>query len=309
MWRFTGMGMLTASTGNPTGAVAHRRRFRLGIGTLLGLAVLIGVGALLWHRGAEFYGLKVGDRVDHPDFRTLSPGEVVGHGYGIFGTLLILTNLTYLLRRRWARLRVGSLRAWLDMHVFTGMLGSVLVLFHSAFQVRSAIAFLTSASLLAVVLSGLVGRYLYALTPAVDAKRFARDLAELDRLLPGADDYVRRQLAALPQPELASRPGLMAALGNIPSWRTSLERRSQVFAAVLKAADERPLRRGERRLIRRQVRRVERHARQVVHTALSDQLLRAWRGLHRFMAILMVLSVSVHIAVAWYFGFRWVFEP
>jgi hypothetical protein len=36
-------------------------------------------------------------------------------------------------------------------------------------------------------------------------------------------------------------------------------------------------------------------------------LLRSWRSLHRFLAILMIVSVSVHIAVAWYYGFRWIF--
>jgi len=44
-----------------------------------------------------------------------------------------------------------------------------------------------------------------------------------------------------------------------------------------------------------------------VNAILADAVLRSWRGLHRFMAILLVLSVSVHIGVAWYFGFRWIF--
>lgn len=287
---------------------AARSRFRIGAGTLLTLAILLGVAGVLWARGAEFYSLELGARVDHPDFRKLSPGERVGHGYGIVGTLLMLTNLTYLLRRRFARLRVGSLRAWLDMHVFTGLVGSVLVLFHSAFQVRSAIALLTSVSLCAVVLSGLVGRYLYALTPAVDGERFARDLSRLEAMLPGADSYVRTHLSTLSQPHLASRVGLLAALRSVPAWHLALRQRSQVLAMVVQGAQRQGANRAQMRVIRKQARLVERHARQVVHTAVADQVLRAWRGVHRFTAILMVFSVSVHIAVAWYFGFRWVMQ-
>jgi hypothetical protein len=37
-------------------------------------------------------------------------------------------------------------------------------------------------------------------------------------------------------------------------------------------------------------------------------MMRSWRSLHRFLAIMMLVSVSVHIGVAWYYGFRWIFD-
>jgi hypothetical protein len=37
-------------------------------------------------------------------------------------------------------------------------------------------------------------------------------------------------------------------------------------------------------------------------------MMRTWRSLHRFLALLMIASVTVHIGVAWFFGFRWIFE-
>lgn len=270
--------------------------------TLLSLAV----AAALAQRGWEFYALDVQARVDHPDFRVLSPGEPVGHGYGVFGTLLILTNLTYLLRRRFARARVGSMRAWLDMHVFTGLLGSTLVLFHSAFQVRTPVSMVTSASLLMVVVSGIIGRMLYALTPQVDATRFATDLGSLDELLPGLSTELRRELATLPTPRPPARPGLRGALASVPGWRRELKARSELVQSALAMAATVLEDRGTRRELRRRGKRVERHVRQVVNASAAESVLRSWRGLHRFMAILLVLSVSVHIAVAWFFGFRWV---
>jgi fumarate reductase subunit D len=39
----------------------------------------------------------------------------------------------------------------------------------------------------------------------------------------------------------------------------------------------------------------------------GGSLLRLWRSLHRIMAILMVLSVAIHIGVAWFYGYRWIF--
>ena len=45
-----------------------------------------------------------------------------------------------------------------------------------------------------------------------------------------------------------------------------------------------------------------------VDTHAGAALMRSWRSLHRFLAILMIVSVSVHIGVAWFYGFRWIFE-
>ena len=42
--------------------------------------------------------------------------------------------------------------------------------------------------------------------------------------------------------------------------------------------------------------------------AAAAALLRSWRGLHRYAALLMVLLVALHIGIAWYYGFVWVFS-
>jgi hypothetical protein len=36
-------------------------------------------------------------------------------------------------------------------------------------------------------------------------------------------------------------------------------------------------------------------------------LLRTWRSLHRLFALTMLVTVSIHIGVAWFYGYRWVF--
>ena len=57
------------------------------------------------------------------------------------------------------------MKTWLNLHVFTGLFGSLSILFHSAFQFRTPIALVTAISLGVVVVTGIAGRYLYALTP------------------------------------------------------------------------------------------------------------------------------------------------
>src|SRR6478609_2114843 len=74
----------------------------------------------LAYRGWSFYQLSLEDRVEHADFRTLRPSGLLGNGYGWIAALLILLNLSYLVRRRLAGTRFGSMQVWLDIHVFTG---------------------------------------------------------------------------------------------------------------------------------------------------------------------------------------------
>lgn len=278
-----------------------------GLWLALLVAVFVGAVAVLYWRGADYYALGLQARPEHADYRVLSPSATVGHGYGIVGTLLILTNLTYLLRRRFAGLRLGAMRRWLDMHVLTGLLGSVLVMFHSAFQLRTPIASLTAYSLMLVVASGLLGRYLYGLVPDSGERALASLLQELNLRVRGMGDYVGQQLGAQPEPARPTRSSLFAALALIPTWREQ----ARVRRSVVDAAQQRALTSGSTASmddLQRLLQQVRRVAAQPVRAAATSEILRAWRGVHRFTAILLVLSVSVHITVAWFFGFRWVFS-
>lgn len=67
---------------------------------------------------------------------------------------------------------------------------------------------------------------------------------------------------------------------------------------------------------RKQLDRAQRRAaRELVKAAAADAradgvtaLLRSWRGLHRFFALLMLAAVFLHAGVGWYYGYRWIFS-
>jgi dihydropyrimidine dehydrogenase (NAD+) subunit PreT len=256
-------------------------------------------------RGFDFYRLSVVSRVDHQDFRVLSPSSNLGHGYGIAGTALILTNLLYLVRRRFARLSVGSLRAWLDVHVFTGLFGGMLVLFHSAFQVRSSIAMVTVGALLVVIGTGLLGRYLYSLAPKPEVERLQAQLRVLDAVGPGMGTIIERRIALIARTEQPP-PSLLAVLANLPSWRRELEQRRITIERTVEqyARHFGP----EVQLLARPIADCASIYASEVRSAAAGALLRSWRGLHRYAALLMVLLVAMHIGIAWYYGFVWVFS-
>jgi hypothetical protein len=93
------------------------------------------------------------------------PGSLVGHALGFVGFLMMLsTEILYSLRKRLPRFTRGRMSTWLQWHIFTGLVGPYLVLLHSAWKFNGLAGILTLATLV-VVVSGLVGRYIYTAIP------------------------------------------------------------------------------------------------------------------------------------------------
>ena len=88
-------------------------------------------------------------------------GRPISYFLGWAGFLIMLVTNAYVLRKRLPLLsKVGSLKGWLDFHVFCGLLGPVLLIFHSDFQVGGLVA-ISFWSMIIVTVSGVLGRYFY----------------------------------------------------------------------------------------------------------------------------------------------------
>ncbi len=86
------------------------------------------------------------------------PTSVLGYVLGITGFVLMLSTETlYSLRKHVPRFHLGPMRTWLQLHVFTGLVGPYLVLLHSGWKFHGLAGVLTLV-VFVVVLSGLVGR-------------------------------------------------------------------------------------------------------------------------------------------------------
>lgn len=282
------------------------------LGRWVTIFVLVTAATELMWRGYSFYRLGLADRPAHPDYRTLNPAGFLGHGYGIVGTALIFTNLLYLVRRRFAKHipeRLGSVKAWLNAHAFTGLLGSLLVVFHSSFQLRTPIAAVTSASLAIVVVTGLVGFYLHALVPKAGLRPFKERLAEVQPLLPGFAARIEEYVKAAPLTTLPHDASFLRTLFTVPRWAFQARtRRRGLRVAARTDKMFRVLEHNEPKLARAFLVEFGELAAKEVDTNAGAALMRSWRSLHRFLAIMMLVSVSVHIGVAWYYGFRWIFD-
>ena len=97
--------------------------------------------ALLAARGAAFYAAPLPLRARHPGYWTYKAGGSVGHPLGVAGSTMMVLLLGYSLRKRVRALRrLGPLSRWLDVHIFLGLLGPVLVILHSSFKVQGLVA-------------------------------------------------------------------------------------------------------------------------------------------------------------------------
>ena len=61
--------------------------------------------------------------------------ELFGHGIGIVGFILMLmTETLYTLRKRSRSVKWGRMSAWLQLHIFTGLVGPYMILLHTSFK-------------------------------------------------------------------------------------------------------------------------------------------------------------------------------
>ncbi|HET6169372.1 MAG TPA: hypothetical protein VFE01_04285 [Terracidiphilus sp.] len=171
--------------------------------------------------GTSYYILPLDQRPYSDKHALLRPSGTIGLKLGILGTVLFFIIFLYALRKviPWLG-RIGTARHWMDFHVIAGISAPVVIAFHAAFKFQG-IAGVAFWIMLAVALSGLVGRYLYAQIPrSLNAAEMSLgELHESERVLAEfllvqsifTEEQLRRALKFIP-PDRASRMGPIDAI-------------------------------------------------------------------------------------------------
>lgn len=275
---------------------------------------LAGLGAALLTvvAGREYFLLPRQDRPWAPLHELLSPSGRWGHGLGVAGSALMLANLLYLARRRWARsARWGPLPTWLAFHVAAGSAGVLLVAVHSAGLFHNVIARISLIAAGVVLLTGAVGRWIYGQVPHRADGREAEEgelvaerraiLAELPEALRDKAEGAERRLARHMPPLLVGPRAAALWMPAVPVLALCRGVASLALGAELRrihgAAD------GQR---------IARAASTMVSLRLRSrrlggfkQLLGTWRGVHRIATFVLLLSLVAHVFTVIWFGSRW----
>lgn len=259
-------------------------------------AVLVGA---LW-LGRDYYRLDREGRAGHELDAVLSSGGTVGVGLGFLGTGLMVAMLLYTVRKALPLWRVlGPPSGWLRFHVICGVGGPLAIWVHTGFVWPTGLVAVAFWCMVAVALSGVFGRYVYAMLPRAtggrtlalnEAASALADLrAELVASTAGVDaGRLADALAAVQDFEVPVRtvPDLLRLNGE-------LRRRRRVVDGVV---DELPAA-------------LQGRARQAFHGQLklkrgleagrvAGRLMRYWHLFHRPLAGAMYLIVAVHVASA-----------
>lgn len=90
-------------------------------------------------------------------------GDDIGYWLGVAGGVMMLVLFSYPIRKHLGFARNwGRVKLWLWLHMLLGVGGPLLIVLHSTFRVGSMNAAVALYSMLAVAISGVVGRYMYA---------------------------------------------------------------------------------------------------------------------------------------------------
>lgn len=242
-----------------------------------------------------------------------TPGSDFGYNLGLAGSLMMALLLAYPLRKRigWLR-RAGELRGWFRLHMFLGIAGPVLVMFHSTLQVRSLNAAVALYSMLLVAGSGIVGRFIYTkihhglygrqATVQERQERLGRASGAVKSKLRFSDDLERR-LAAFEVYATAQRAGLLGARRFLAvalraRWlqrRTLREIRKVLAGAALEQRWTREQVATRLRIAQRMLADYLDALQDVAQFRVYERLFSLWHVLHVPFVYMLVICAIVHV--------------
>jgi len=276
----------------------------LGLGAFL--AVLLEVGLRWWRPewSASYYLMTTYDDME-PAIAMLNVSYLAGTKLaltcGYVGTALMVLSMAYLLQRRfgWFK-RTASNQFWLDVHLMTGTVGPLFIALHSAMRLTTWVS-IPFWSMVAVVISGVIGRYLYTLVPAISSKHDLalldnrRQITELAKQHPAAGDLAYQIMDdELARSERAWDVGLIVLLFWIAY--DDLRRRFVRFGyrRRLRRVAPRPI----ARKIAARIDRVVHYERRKELAPRGKALLRSWKKVHIPFSVVLLVTMLVHIAIA-----------
>ncbi len=277
----------------------------------LGLIIVLIFSYLMW-LGYSFYRLPLEERFFHPSYAALKPGGVWGHGYGIAGTLSIIIGIvSYMARKRMRSLaRFGKLKWWLEFHIFLCTLGPVLILYHTSFKFGGLVA-VSFWSMVAVFLSGIIGRFIYIQIPrSIEGRELSlsevRDMkVNIGSVLSGSYNLDEASYNAIVESTKKKVEQYESdfVLSTIKHYRNDRRAMRKVRSVIRSNR----LRRSESVKILKLVRHEISLNHKIDRLQTMQKLFRYWHVAHFPFAIVMLTIMAIHVTVTIIFGYRWIF--
>lgn len=283
---------------------------RLYVGSffMVGFASL----ALLIYHGFDYYSLPIEARFFSDSHQALKPSGNYGHGFGILGTLMMIFGVAIYMMRKRKIFTFGYLKHWLEFHIFLCTVGPMFVLFHTAFKFGGIVQ-ISFWSMVAVVVSGVLGRFIYIQIPRTIQGR-EMDINELTQMNEELNASLANQLgkdtfeSLLPilkeieRDNSTSQKSVVASLlFGFLDRKKELRQLKNKFAA-LGITDSKPLKTAlkiadQKMLLHRRI----------AFLKVMQNWFRYWHIIHLPFAISMFVIMIIHVIVTIVFGYGWIF--
>jgi hypothetical protein len=206
--------------------------------------------------------------------------------------------------------RFGLLKYWLEFHIFICILGTILIVFHTAFKF-GGLAAVSFWSMVTVFASGIAGRVIYLQIPRTIEGR-ELDLREIRDLrnsivndikdLYNFDEESFNFIANTVENPSVTYKGLK----SYNFFRRYLDDRS--FQNTLKGTlSENNVLKPEKSRILSLVREDIKLGRRIGRLETIHNLFRYWHVFHLPFAILMLIFMLMHVIVTVILGYKWIF--
>lgn len=288
----------------------NKTTHKIYISTLVGINVFV----LIWltYKGVSYYRTPIVDRFFHEDHASLKPSGPFGHGYGILGTLLITIGVfSYIARKKYRFLSgLGRLKYWLEFHIFLCSLGPILILFHTAFKFGGIVS-VSFWSMIAVVVSGIIGRFIYIQIPRTiegrelslnEVKDLKGDLKTSLKEMDSLDEttYVKI-LDTLKQDNTISNESFFK------KWWTKRKQDYQTIKKLRAALKLSNIKKETQHSILSMIKNEISLNHKIERLLTMQTLFKYWHVAHLPFALIMAIILIIHVAITLSFGYRWIF--
>ena len=274
----------------------------------------ISVAILLGVNGYQYYSTPLEERFFSSQHELLKPSGYWGHGFGIIGTLMMIIGVsTYMIRKRYRKFfNFGYLKHWLEFHIFLCSVGPVLVLYHTSFKFGGIVS-VSFWSMVMVVLSGVVGRFIYVQIPRTiqgqelsinELSSMKEDLAKRIRTVLSEDASTLSEFERISSAERYKTFNLSTAVGFIFRDYFDLKKVMRLLGKRMVLLGINPTERKELLAMAKSEIII---ARRIAFLRTFQKLFHWWHIFHLPFAITMFVIMIIHVAVTIIFGYKWIF--
>ncbi|MBT3607488.1 MAG: hypothetical protein HOI72_03250 [Candidatus Marinimicrobia bacterium] len=277
---------------------------------------IISILFVVWYVNQEAGSYYTSSQIDRPRLPVHSdwkPSGLYGHGLGIIGSSMLILLFIYSIRKRVKMFRTwGRLPTWLNYHIFLGIAGPILVTYHTAFKFGGLVS-ISYWSMIAVMVSGFVGRYIYVKIPRklsgaeLSLSDVRQERSNLLAILKDEYGLNNEHLVLIDQFSNSTKLKERGLAGYFSFLFMDLVGWLQyhfLIKKIIKTVNIPPEKEKELKYL---VKNDVQLSRQIAFWDAAHTLFHYWHVIHKPFAYTMVVIMIIHIGVTITLGYTWIF--